>query len=515
MRWRQIALCGLLSALAVGCAHAPATPAASPKEQSALDAARALRKKAEALHAPVYRGPDDKAQKGEFLAGPLREWVVQRMQLHRKALHAYRDAANDAPDASTEVVALDELGEMELSLADEFVSAGVAAMPGEYDKEPGMAATFKQALRGAVAPRVESARKAFKECGSIAKAAKLTTPAATRCKQRLAKLPPAVATRDTPREPAVNAPPGLPVPDRPLVPSAQKKPCVFSGTLRTFAELDDAHGAPIAVIDDAPGVELSSLELPADQSGRVRVALSWPLHFSGTLARGSLPLVTRERLDLVKGHIWLRKGAPLTAFKPSGGHTTAYRDFRDGRASSKTQPAELSRRVECAELALDQGQGDDAEAGKGNKRVFLAGLVPLRAAPGDQKPIGLIDVPRSVVTSAFLVERRDAFARVRGEDGFSFDAWVPASALTGGGLGIGRLGTGRYTHVASQQVPLRLEPKASAPVVAALAPGAYVEVGPLDSGFVPVRVGGVFAHNRSRAFYVDARDLPRLAPAGR
>lgn len=516
MKWWRIALFALLPALSAGCAAAPpATPAQAPKKQSALDTARALRKQAEALHAPIYHGPDNKTQKARFLAGPLRAWVVKRMQLHRKAQGAYSDAVNQAPNPSSELVALDELGEMELSLANEFVAAGMAAMPGEYKKERGMAQTFEHALRGAVAPRVESARKDFKECRSVAKAAKLSTPASARCKEQLAALPPPVVAQAV--APPASQPRGLPVPDRPLVASRQSKPCVFSGTLETFAELDDAQGTPVAVIDDTPGIELSSLELPADRSKAVRVAVSWPLRFSGTLARGSLPLVTEERLDLVKGHIWLRKGAPVTAFQASGGRATAYRDFRDGNARSKTKPAELSRRVTCAELSLDQGQDRDQDDvnTNGKQHVFLAGLVPLFAAPGAAKPIGQIDVPRQVVSGGQLVERHGDFARVRGEEGFSFDAWVPASALVGGGLGIGRPGRGRYTHVARQRVPLRLLPNTSAPVVAELARGAYVVVGPLDSGFVPVRVSGVYARNRSRAFYIDASDLPELAPAKR
>lgn len=509
-----MALSGLLLALAQGCA--PTTPAkpTAAQQQSAIDAARALRKRAEALHAPVYSGPDNKSDKGEFLSGPLRQWVVARMKLHREALTAYRDAVEQAPDASARLVALDELGEMELSLAEEFVHAGVAAMPGEYRKDPRTADTFKQALRGAVAPRIESARKALEECQSIARAAKLSTPAAARCSAKLATLPAPLPADQVPKPSHPTATPTLPVPDRPLVASTQKAPCVLSGTLRTVAELDDARGLPLGVIDTSPGVEVASLELPADRKHPVRVSLSWPIVVSGTLAPGSLPLVTRKRMDLVKGHIWLGEGARLTAFHPAGGHATAYRDFTDGKPDSKTKPAEVSRRVECAELALDQDR-DPPPPAKHDHDVYLTGLVQLYAAPGARE-IGRIQVPKRIASQATLVERRGDYARIRGEHGFSFDAWVRASALSDPGL-LGTLSSGRdrYTHVALSTVPLRKRPDSSAPVVARLAKGAYLRVGPLHSGFVPVRIAGVFARNRARAFYIDARDLPRIAPARR
>jgi hypothetical protein len=506
-----MALCGLLSAMTLGCAPAkPATPAAAGK-QSALDTARDLAKRAEALHAPVYRGPDDKGQKGEFLAGPLRQWVVARMKLHRRALAAYRDVVEQAPDAASRVVALDELGELELSLADEFVSAGVAAMPGEYRNDPQTAQAFKQALEGAVAPRVESARKAFKKCRSLARASKLSTPASARCSAKLAALPPPLPADALPAPQPRTRTPTLPVPERPLIASKQSTPCVLSGTLRTVAELDDARGRPLGVIDDSPGVELASLELPAEKGGALRVSLRWPVVVTGTLAAGALPLVSKQQLDLVKSHIWVGKGAALTAFHPAAGQAIAYRDFRDGKPHSKTQPAELSERIACSELALAQDT-QPARADPQGKNVYLTGLVPLYAAPGKQQ-IGRIEVPGRIASRATLLERRGDFAHVRGEHGFSFDAWVQASALANPGL-LGMLSStpGRYTHVARAAIPLRRRPNSSAPVIATLAKGAYVRIGPLYSGFVPVRIAGLVARNRSRAFYVDARDLPELAP---
>jgi len=511
MTWRRWALCGLLSATALGCAPAkPATPVAAEK-RSALDTARAFRTRAEALHAPVYRGPDDTGQKGEFLAGPLRQWVVARMKLHRTALAAYRDAVEQAPDATSKLVALDELGELELSLADEFVSAGVAAMPGEYRNDPQTADAFKQALEGAVAARVESARKAFKQCRSTARASRLSTPASARCSAKLAALPPPLRADALPAPAPRTGTPTLPVPDRALVASKQNTPCVLSGTLRTVAQLDDARGLPLGVIDDSPGVEVASLELPADKGGPLRVSLRWPVVLTGTLAPGSLPLVSRRRLDLVKGHIWVGKGAALTAFHPAAGHAVAYRDFRDGKPDSKTQPAELSERLACSELALAQDT-QPVRADPHGKNVYLTGLVPLYAAPGKQE-IGRLEVPGRIASRATLLERRGDFARVRGEDGFSFDAWVQGSALSNPGL-LGMLSSTpeRYTHVARAAIPLRRRPDSSAPVIATLAKGAYVRVGPLHSGFVPVRIVGLVARNRSRAFYVDARDLPKLAP---
>lgn len=512
MSWRRVLLAGLVSGMALGCAPArPAAPAANRTQKSALDTARALRKRAEALHAPIYSGPDDKGAKGEFMSGPLRQWVVQRMKLHRRALAAYRDAIEQAPDTASKLSALDEMGEMELSLADEFVHAAVAAMPGEYRHEKGMAAAFTKAMRGAVAPRVESARKAFKQCRSLSRASKVSTPASRRCDEKLAAMPPPVATTPAPPPVAPKAD-SLPVPDRPLVPSSQKTPCVLSGTLRTFAELDDASGTRIGFIDDPPGVEVSALRLPAKKGGRARVSLSWPIVFSGTLSPRSLPLVTRQRLELVNGHIWVAKGTAVTAFHPSGSQAVVYRDFRDGKPGSKTEPAELSRRVACSQLALAQGQRPPLDADTRSNTVYLTGLVSLYASPGKGE-IGRIQLPRVVASRATLLERRGDFVRVRGEHGFSFDAWVPASALSKSGV-LGMLSErgGRYTHVVQRAVQLRLRPANSAPVVAKLSKGAYLRVGPLDSGFVPIRVSGVYPANRSRAFYIDARDLPALAP---
>lgn len=511
MPLRATMLAGLLLALAAGCGPERPASGATSQKQAALASARALAKRAAALHAPVYKGPDDRSDKGEFLAGPLRQWVVERMKLHRPALAAYRDAVDEAADASGKLVALDEMGEMELSLADEFVAAGLRAMPGEYRNDKAMAETFEQALQGAVAPRVESARKSFKACQSLARSAKLSTPAAARCSDKLAAMPPPVPADAVPAQPRSPSAAGLPVPERPLVASTQRTPCVLSGTLRSFAELEDGNGEPIGVVDPSPGVELTSLQLPAQKADPMRVSVSWPIVFSGTLSHGSLPLVTRQRLDLVKGHIWLDKGARVTAFHPAGGRAIAYRDFRDGRADSKTEPAELSHTVACSTLALDQDQAPDPDPADADKRVFLAGLVPLYAAPKGRR-IGKIEVPQRIVERAMLVERRGDSAHVRGRHGFSFDAWVPASALVDGGIGLGGIGRGLYTHVAQGEIPLRLSPRASAPVVAKLSKGADVLVGALISGFVPIRVAGVFAHNRSRAFYLDARDLGRLAP---
>ncbi len=512
MTWWRIALAALLSLPAVGCARtAPAKPPET-RSQSPLATARALRQRAEALHAPVYTGPDRKTDQGAFLAGPLRRWVVQRMQLHRRALAAYRDAAARAPDTASRLAALDELGEMELSLADEFVHAGVAAMPHDYKDDKGMADAFVHALRGAVAPRIESARKAFKKCQSLARASKVSTPAATRCSDRLASMPQPLPVQ--PRPPVAAATPSLPVPKRPLIASTQKTPCVFSGTLQSFGQLDDSHGKPVAFLQSPPGVEVSALELPTEKAKPMRISLSWPIVFSGTLSARSLPLVTRQRIDLVEKHIWVDSDTLVTAFHPDHSHAVVYRDFRDGHAASRTEPRELSRRIDCSRLALDQRDPSESDSKPHDKPEYLGGLVALYAAPGKRR-IGTVDLPQHVASRVTLVERHGDFARVQGRDGFSFDAWVKESAVESPGvLGMLSSSAGHYTHTARAAVPLRLRPEALAPIIAQLAPGAYVQVGPIDSGFVPLRVSGVFAHNRARAFYIEARDLPKLAPAG-
>ena len=95
-------------------------------------------------------------------------------------------------------------------------------------------------------------------------------------------------------------------------------------------------------------LDLSSLALSQRADDWTSVTALWPLQGGYRLGARTLPLVLRERQELIKDHVWLDAGTPVQAVHPSAGGVEVSRPQAWINGSSPV----FSRVVPCADLHL-------------------------------------------------------------------------------------------------------------------------------------------------------------------
>lgn len=458
----------------------------------ALARARELAARARALRAPVYRGNGDKDDALAFLGKELKPWLIQRRTFQEAAAGAYHDAIQSKQPILI-VYASAEVGELWADFFDEFVAAGVRAMPRSMRDAPGFVEAYRGALVDAASAPLAQARTLLELCAGTAESAG-APDLRTRCRARLDKLPgpkPLAQVRATrpPDEPA-----------RAWIPTTQRGPCVYAGSLLIAGDLyaNAGDARPIARLTGLRAAEIAALDPAATPDGRARVELSWPVRASWWLEADATPFELGARVDLVPGHVWLEPGTDVAARSLGGAKLVASRDLTDG-GRFKVQPQSFTRTLACRDLRLANDTFAPAQH-DGSWSELVPDQVQLFDAPAG-KPIAV--VTGGGVTGVYAQERKQGFVHVVGEQTFAFDGWMPATALGEKGTGIAVDSPAPYTHVVAAELPLRLESQRAAPVVATLAKGAYVQLVSTHDAFAEVAIPELQAANSTKHFFVE------------
>ncbi len=484
-----------------------AEPAPRTLEEAVARATRA-RAEADALKPPVYSGPRDVESLTRFMNTEFKAWTAEKNLAASKATRAYAVAANLAP-AGTQIELRLGFAEMWLDYADEFISTGEAAIPDTWRRHPSIVASYRDNLRQTTQAHVDVARIALEQCVVTAEQQGLDSAAAKRCSDRLVELERTAAKED--------APPYRP---RPFEATHQPSPCVFRGTLhglgmRLFA--DETGSEELARLDRAE-VEV---HLSATADGRAHARVLWPIQAEGYLDQ--YPFETTRRVDAVPKHVWLPPGTAVNAHAKQETSATIKIAFStpDGPQHS---PATFSGEVTCDELALRGPLRAGGTTPSRDDLVLRTGKVNLYDQPGG-KIVASVTARGDVATP---VEYRDDWTRVRLNWPFHADAWIKSSALreresdSVGLIGLRTVDHGRVTHVTTEPIALRLEPRVRAKAndrdndrdndrgaegsQLVLVPGAGLEVGATRGVFVEVRPRGIRRADGA-PYYVLATDL--------
>jgi hypothetical protein len=507
---------GTLLTILVACAE-PGKPAVRPPVSEQADVAdepvmvtEALRHARQhaalalALTPPKYEGDGEKADALSYMRGPLATWIKQRRDLQDRALAEF--ARIEATAARVSPFASEGVGELNANFAEHFVAASQSAMPRSVRSDSEAARAFADVLREVVEPQFSDARAAFLRCASKARDLQLEVLKA-RCDQRLATLPLPPTESAQPR---VRKLPNAP--SRSWLRTSQPRPCVFAGSLKAYEPLFSTSDVPepVAHLSGAFAVEVAELA-PALRGGRTRVDLSWPVHATWWLAADAMPLELVHRLEIVSRHVWLEPGSPVMVRRRTGATLEAALDLtKAGRR--RVEPTSLRRTIRCSELRL-ASNAKSLWTHDGDRATLREESLSLLASPGGKQ---VARVQGGAFFAVYVLERRGTYAHIVGNNVFVFDGWVEAKHLAAAGPAmLGEELQNPHSHVVTTRLPLRSEPRTSAPVVADLVPGALVKQRATSGGFTGIDVVGLGEIGRSRPFFVDSQAFELAATAAR
>ncbi len=426
-----------------GCGHVGAS-APPPKVYSpigdffdALAEARSARDRAYALSAP---SPAELAVAGsneDAVAVILRRWATARRDATVEAERAYERALRAARGPEEEAETRGELAELWLGVQEDVEIALLAAAPTSYRDDPSLVSYVQldivealRPLRDKVAGHLEKCRFLLRDFPGLGAAMRKCETAGQRLTETGLPHGAPSPTRDAGAGAAMAGGP------RTIVPTTYPKPCAFAGSVlvrgAVFAE--PTGGAPLQTFDGVTPIEVTSLEASDAPGGRYKVAVSWPYALEGYLESAEPPFVLKRQVDVVVTHVWLEKGARVSAVEARGPTARALRDLVSPPAPAEVAGAaapkiptilRADRRIFCRDLELAASPSMPPEAGGPLVKLKLdaAGVVPLFRASGGR------EVARVPASEAHIVERKGAFAHVAGTVPLSFDGWIRASSL--------------------------------------------------------------------------------------
>jgi len=454
----------------------------------------ALAQAVEALGPPDVPPPGGKAESLAFMQGPLADWVRSRRAATHEADQALAAVLACTPSAEQSSWLL-QRGRLQSHFATAFLRVGVAAMPTQFSADPPMKKLMVDSLVEAVTPQLERARSSFEACVALGSKAQASDVSA--CAAELRELPgssnpaPQISsTGSTSGE--LKMPPHLAYP-RPFVTTSQPKPCAFAGTLKLWRPTLKIGSREVARVEQ---VEVSRLSLPSARSGAFVVQTAWPIRGTFTLEASALPLNLRSRVELSGKHVWLSRGAAVSASEVGEGKALAYRPLGE---NAHVTPDPVAK-VACSELELAGAAPPQAEDEK-RSRVNFKGALPLSEAPGGRS-IGNFTLREPEAFT--LLERRSGWLHIRSSSTpirdfgqrvpYDFEAWTQAHPTdeTGWGM-IGLLNEATpATHESIAELALFAAPYAREPI-GKLVKGVPLLVGETRQGFVNVVVPGMDA----------------------
>lgn len=386
----------------------------------------------------------------------------------------------------------DELADLEEDFADELVASGMSAIPTDFRSNPRFAEAYKKALVTTSDPERWTARKLSHLCATAAHSAGLSEIEA-RCAAREARLP----------EPPKAAKPSPPtIDEHPWLETRQARPCSFVGSAEITGEFHDSEraGQRVATTDVPLRFDVASMDPPANTGARARVEITWPIRATWWLGPTSTALELAQRVDLVQGHVWLPAGTKVRTEAASGTSVIAVRDLTES-GQLAVEPRAFRAPVACAAVRLAHTTFGPYDS-RGEWRALLGASVSLFDAPGG-KPIARIAGGKSGGASAHETQGR--FTHVTGQYPFSFDGWVATSSVGDAGpLEMVTLGAvSPASHHTRSDLPLRLEPKSSTPIVAYAVQDVNVVLVGTKTGFAEIRVSLIRAENASHDFFVE------------
>jgi len=466
----------------------------------------ALAQAVEALAPPDAPAPGDKAESLAFMQGPLADWVRSRRVATDQADQAFAATLACTPSAEQGSWLL-RRGRLQSHFVTAFLRVGVAGMPAEFSRDPGVKKSFVDSLVDAATPQVERARSSFEACVALGGKAQASDVSA--CAAELAALPrspnpvPQASTTTSTRK--LKPPPRLAYP-RPFAHTTQPKPCSFAGTLMLWRPALKIGSRKVARMEQ---VELSRLTLPSARPGEFVIQTAWPIRGTFTLEATALPLNLRSRVELGGKHVWLSQGAAVSAAAVGGNKALAYRPLDEGKNVTPDPVANVA----CSELELAGAAPPQPENEK-QSRVNFKGALQFSEAPGG-RPIGSLTLREA--ESFTLLERRSGWLHIRSSStpirGFGqplpydFDGWTQARPTdeTAWGM-IGLLNeTTPATHESIAELALFAAPSALEPI-GKLVKGVPLLVGETRQGFVNVVVPGIDAASvDASGFWADQR----------
>jgi len=148
--------------------------------------AEPLRRKADALAPPRYRGAQTPDGVEKYIGGPLVQWAHQRQRLIAAASKQYERVLQirPVPPPRWVVAAQAEIGQMWDRFADAMVSV---ELPPKLASDEGTKSAFEKALSGSASPARDQARQAFEACQKTASTAGIDSPHAEACERWLEK----------------------------------------------------------------------------------------------------------------------------------------------------------------------------------------------------------------------------------------------------------------------------------------------------------------------------------------
>jgi hypothetical protein len=287
-------------------------------------------------------------------------------------------------------------------------------------------------------------------------------------------------------------------------PASRVAGCEVSGSLsaRIFA----AEGASQPVLQISGG-DVASMRPAASGAGRMPVRIEWPILMTGWVDANETPFVLQRRIEIVKDHLWLGRGALLSAHSEKGGRVTVVRP--GGRTAVRPVPDGHTAVVSCEDIGLADvdRSAEEPPAGRsgvvhGEIRLFDApkGRTLAKLPPLDSPVPGVRPFPLDVR----VIETKGDWTRIRAfmaatalnslvYQPFDLDGWIEAPVLEeDSGLLGAIIPATAPTQLTIAPAPLRRGPSASAPVVADLATGAIIVTGRRENGFTAIKVAGLY-----------------------
>lgn len=483
---------------------------ATPEASSRLGQARAARDEAQALHAPAPPAILDRKSALEYTGGPLRDWMGARRALSDAAGKAYSEAG--VSGTAEEAVALLEVGKLWQGFGDEAEASIRASIPADFAADAQVKAFYFESATEAALPLFALAYDALQQCLTVAERSNRSDMQSA-CAAQLARLPKnanrARKDEEGSSPAAADSVPKHPTPMRPKLTASEPSPCAFAGSLEPGEQFEistDQNGRVLAARPSR--LDVSAVTLPETAGAAVQATVVWPVQGRYWIAAKTLPLVLRERQELVKDHVWLNAGTPIRAHHVSAGSVQVDR-FRDWTAGSEPS---FSRTMPCSKLALAGSvERAQVESGRGQRSSFQ-GLLELSASPGGAR---IAKLQLSKAASFEVLAERPPWRRLVGRSGdwdlpFDFDAWTKTAPSGEPGYGmIGLLHTIDVTHVSTGPLPLFAEAGAHS-ACATLAPDVWFKAGKVVNGFVAIEIGDL-SGPKTAEFWIRQNTLAKNA----
>jgi hypothetical protein len=173
------------------------------------------------------------------------------------------------------------------------------------------------------------------------------------------------------------------LPARPVQPTTRTAACELAGTLAAWISVYATEDAKKATFS-ASRVEVARLSPSGRRDGRLPVRIAYPIVADGWIDPDDVPFELLERVDVIKGHVWLAAGAQVAAFRGDDGRVQIARPGAPAGATRRPDPDGYAGPIRCEAIALVSEHAPSAPR-EGKSIEVGSGSVGLFEAPGGRE----------------------------------------------------------------------------------------------------------------------------------